>query len=174
MAVRVVSYDTEAIPQGNRIPVLNGDDPIRFDSLDDINNAISNNASNISSINSTIGAIQSNSSDMNDRIVDNTNRINNLEDVDHIQKFIQGLDAYSSKVIFTNAIKIEIPHNRKEIYFKKVVSYVGTIENEEQYEEITSSVKITDVIIRDSQGNIIGKKIVIYSNQPITGYFLYI
>lgn len=42
MAVRILSYDTATLPQGERVVILDGESPPRFDDYGEIKNRISN------------------------------------------------------------------------------------------------------------------------------------
>lgn len=143
------------------------------------------NASNLREVNSFVGSVASNTQaiaqlqqtvqgiEQNEtKIIDNTRRINNLEDRDLKHELLYALDQSSIVKTFVNATRVEIQHNRKEIYVKKVMAYVGTAENEEMYEDITHSVKLLEAIVRNPQGIIVSKKVIIQSENPITGYIL--
>lgn len=168
MALRYVTYDTEAIPSGDRIPILNSGDPTRFDSLDEFKASIDQNTNDISGLDSEVQALKNNET----QTTDNTARINNLEDRTLDKELLYALDQASIKTTFVNATEVVIQHNRKEIYAKKVMQYVGTIEGEETFEDITHVVKLLEINVKDSQNNIIGKKVVIQTTNPITGYAL--
>jgi septal ring factor EnvC (AmiA/AmiB activator) len=170
MALRYLTYDTEGIPEGDRIPILNGSDPTRFDSLKELKAPINQNTNNIAGLDSEVQALKNNENTNETQIVDNTRRINNLEDRTLDKELLYALDLASIKVTFVNSTRIEIQHNRKEIYMKKVMAYVGSIGDTENYEDVTKGVKITEQLTKGPQGNIVNKKVIIETTTPLTGY----
>lgn len=134
------------------------------------------NASNLRAVTSITQPIATNTQDISEiktdmeAITDNTARINNLEDRNLQQELLYALDQASIKATFVNQTEVVIQHNRKEIYIKKVMVYVGTIEGEETFEDITSTVKISEIVVKDNGNNVIMKKVIIKTNNPITGY----
>lgn len=172
--MRIVSYDPETIPEGERIIVIDGDNPLRFDSLSELKAPIIQNANDITRLDSEFQALKNNENTNETQIVDNTRRINNLEDRTLDSELMYALDLASVKYTFVNETNIEITHNRKEIYIKKVMAYAGTVGNEENYEDITSQVVLKEKLIKDNEGKIISKKLIIESNDPITGYIIFL
>lgn len=171
--MRIVSYDPESIPSGNRIIILNGSDPIRFDSLDDINNNISSNTNNINSLNSTIGAMQLNNSNMNNRITDNTNRVNILEDRSLEKELQNALDLLSIKIPLINQTRLEIEHNRKEIYNVKVIKEEYENFKIKRVKNISAGTTIFEEKSQDPTDT--NKKLILdFGDVPISGYVLII
>lgn len=166
--MRILSYDPETVPEGERIVVINGDNPLRFDSLEELKEPIVQNSQKLAQLESDIQGIEDNRR----TIIDNTRRINNLEDRGLKEELLYSLAQASIIKTFVNSTRVEVQHNRKEIYVKKVMAYVGTAENEEMYEDITHSVKLLEVIARNPQGIIVSKKVIIQSENPITGYIM--
>lgn len=187
MAVRVVSYDTEGLPSGDRVVVLNGSDPIRFDSMDDIKNPISQNTQNIQSLEVDIEDLQLNHINQESKInaidnkyetertliLDNQARINNLEDRDLRREFLIGLDQASIRVPFESMTSIKAYYGRKEITNIIVYQQVSITPEEKVFEEITSGIQITYHEKYDINTNsLIEKYVLVETEVPITGYAL--
>lgn len=102
-----------------------------------------------------------------DTILDNQARINNLEDTE-INKIIMFLDKISIRNNFENSKLVEISHHRKSITSVKVMEQMLKTDTETLFKDITHSVSISE---RNSIiGGIETKKVIIESNDPITGY----
>lgn len=155
MAINYITYNPDTLPDGDRIVVLNGSNPPRFDSLTQIAKK------------SDIDGIQ-------EIILDNQARINNLEDTE-VNKIIGFLDKISIKKQFSNTSIVEISHFRKEIISVKVMR-VNT-SNPLMVEEtnITAGTSIKEIIEKDSEGKITGKKVILdFGETPISGYVIVI
>lgn len=167
MTIQYATYNDENMEVGKfYILEINKDLASNIREATSFTQPIVQNTQSIQQLQRDIQAIDRNE----DAIIDNTRRINNLEDRSLQQELFYALDQASIKVTFVNKTHIEIEHNRKEIYFKKVMTYTGTVGNTENYEDSTSSVKISEQLTRDTEGKIINKKVLIDSNFLITGY----
>lgn len=171
MAIQYAAYNDDSMESGKFYLVeVDKDVASNLRLTTSITEPIQENSNKIAGIEFDMIELKDNA----DIISDNRDRINTLENRDFVKDFIHSLDVYSVKVNFTNKTQIVIDHNRKDIYYLKIMNYEGTVGNTENYQDVTSTVKITETIERNQQGEIIKKQIIIDSNQPITGYLLYI
>lgn len=155
MAIRVVSYDTDTIPSGERYVVLNGSDPIRFDSLDELKQEIIDCCGDVEPI-----------------VLDNQARINNLESRDLVKEFLLALSLSTITTYFDNQTEVKVYYGRKEV--TNVIVYKQTLESptERAFEEITSGISLSYHEMLDQNGNITQKYVKIISETPITGKVL--
>lgn len=154
MAIRIVSYDTDSIPSGERFIVLDGNNPIRFDSLDELKQEIINCCGDVKSI-----------------VLDNRARINNLEDSGIQDNFIKGLELSTIRKEVVNSTYIEVQYGRRTISNVLVYRQIENDINEKVYEEYTSNVSIR-YHEKYNNGQLFEKFVVIESNTPFTGYVL--
>lgn len=103
---------------------------------------------------------------------DNTARINNLENEDLRAKYLEALDLATIKKNFSNATEIEIQYGRREIISIQVFVLKESTDQRLIYQESSSTIILEQVVELDSNGNPTVKKIVIKSNQPVSGYCL--
>lgn len=158
MPIRYIVYDTEAIPSGDRMPIVNGDDPIRFDSLKDLKDSIDSNTQNVLELEGD-----------RETILDNQSRIENIENADARFNLLGAIKNASSEYYFTNATTIELLFGRETIVAFNVFEEKEKTPTKTVYRCITDSV-IWD-IVRETVDGVLIKKIVINSqNNPITGY----
>lgn len=151
MSIQYLTYDDEKLPSGNRIVVLNGSDPPRFDPLSQF-------------------ITEDNLDVVQEVVLDNQARINNLEDTE-IKKIIGFLDKVSIKKPFTNETLVEINHFRKEVVNVKVMQLVEQGPNRVQHINITAGTRILEEALLDAQGAVIGRKVILdFGDTPVTGY----
>lgn len=104
--------------------------------------------------------------------LDNQQRINGLEDADLKDHFMIGMNLATIKKQFSNQQHIEIPYLRKEVTNVIVYGQVSVTDTEKIYKEITSGIDISYHELYDNDGSLIAKKVIIETEQPITGYAL--
>lgn len=110
--------------------------------------------------------------DYKEVILDNQARINNLEDVE-IKKIMGLVDKWSIRANFQNATHVEIQHFRKHITSVKVMRIDLDVPLERIETNVTAGTNITERFVKDQQGNIVSKIVVLdFGNTPITGYII--
>lgn len=110
--------------------------------------------------------------DLKVQLDDNTARINNLENEDLRAKYLEALDLATIRKNFSNTQEIEVLYGRREVISIKVYVLKEQTDQRLVYQESSSTTLIEQVIELDSNGVPIVKKILVKSNQPISGYVL--
>jgi len=179
----IPSFDSESLEEGKFYSLyVNKDNAtltVSKDVQDSLNAKVLLNEHNITAIELTntdqgisIQNIINNATNDKEIILDNTARINNLEDEDLRTKFLIAMEMASIKKTFTNQTDIEIQYGRKEIISISVNVLISQNEDVLLYDDATNTVKIQKELTLNSEGVQIIKKVKIHSNSPISGYVL--
>lgn len=118
-----------------------------------------------------IATLIDNDGKYNNRITDNSERINNLEDKDLKHTFIEGMEISSIRKEFVNSTYIEVNYGRKEIHNVTVFKQITDDDNERIYEEMTAGVEIR-YHEKYNNGVLFEKQVIIETNTPVSGYVL--
>lgn len=155
MAINYITYNPDTLPEGDRIVILNGNNPPRFDSYENLLKKV---------------GIEN----MQEIILDNQARINNLEDTE-IGRIVEFLDRISIKKQFIAASTVEVEHFRKQIISVKVMKVNNSEPGITEEVNITAGTRIREIIEKDSEGKILNKKVILdFGDSVITGYVIII
>lgn len=129
--------------------------------------------SKIPNIENDISTLETINSNLNDRITDNTNRVNILEDRSLEKELQNALDLLSIKIPLINQTRLEIEHNRKEIYNIKVIKEEYENFKIKRVKNISAGTTIFEEKSQDPTDT--NKKLILdFGDVPISGYVLII
>lgn len=161
-----ISVDTDSLQPGKFYRIYTNKDNATLTLLKDDEDA---KFSQIETNKTNIEALQDADTNYQQLIYDNQARINNLEDRDLEEEFSFGLNLNTIKVTFSGATNIKINYARNEITNVQVWAYDETsIELHKKYTNI--HVLYENHVIKDVNGNIVEKYILLKPAEPITGY----
>ncbi len=119
-----------------------------------------------------ISDLNAHRNDFKTQLDDNTARINNLEDEDLRAKYLEALDLATIRKTFSGATEIEIEYGRRDVISVQVYVLKEQTDQILVYQESSSTVLIEQIVELDQDGNPVVKKILLKSNNPISGYAL--
>lgn len=172
ISIQYATYNDDSMESGKFYLVeVNKDLVSNLREITTITQPISQNTQEISNIKGDISDLKNSE----DNIIDNTNRINILEDRTLDKELLYALNQSSIKYTFVNETRIEITHNRKEIYLIKIMKLEYENLTGKKMKNITAGCTIFEEETEDQNGIVVSKKLILdFGNIPISGYALII